>query len=149
MMLGWHAIYGNAIELQGEKVPVPFGWIANQNVDFSVFLTRLPPTAFQMYGDYSYISVGREFPRRDETLEQSYESWEKAYWTLAFDRAIIAGPTRSGSGAREIICMQSTYLREPNRATASCLLVHGKLHAEFEGIKPDLDSFFEIARDVE
>ena len=148
-MLGWHAIHGNVIELQSEKVPVPFGWIASPNVDMSVFLARLPPTAFQIYGDYSTIFIGREFPQRDETLEQSYENWEKWYWNAAFDGAIITGPKRSGSGAREIICMQSTYLREPKRANASCLLLQGKLHAEFEGQKADLDTFFDVTRGVQ
>jgi hypothetical protein len=149
VMLGWHAIHGSTIESRGKKVRVPFGWIASPNVDMSVFLTRLPPTVFQLYGDYSYMSVGRKFTRRDETPEQSYESWEKTYWTFALDRAIIAGPTRSGSGAREIICMQSTYLREPKRASASCLLLQGTWHADFQGREADLATFFEIARGVE
>ena len=148
-MLGWHAIHGNTIESRGEKVPVPIGWIASQSVDMSVQLMRLPPTVFQVHDDYSSISVGRSIPRRDETMEQSYESWEKTYWSFALDQAIVSGPDRTGSGVREIICMQSSYLREPERASASCLLLQGKLHAEFWGKRADLDTFFAIAEGVE
>lgn len=149
VMLGWHAIYGNSMQMRGKKVPVPFGWIADIGPDLGVHMMRLPFTAFQIRSGESSMFMSQASWPRGESKEQFYESWEKANWNLSDNQEIVSGPFRSGTGASETICMQSSYLREPNRTSASCLLLQGKWEAQFWGDKSDLQTFFTVVRGVE
>lgn len=148
-MLGWHAIHGNSIQMRGKKVSVPFGWIADIGADLGVHMMRLPLTAFQIRSEESSMFMSQASWSRGESKEEFYESWEKVYWNLSVNQAIVSGPVRSGSGTSETICMRSSYLREPNRASAVCLLLQGKWEAQFWGDKSDLETFFTVVRGVE
>lgn len=109
-----------------------------------VQMTKLPLTLLRGVRLDGIISVGRNFSRPHEELEEIYSSREAAYWNFADAGAVVTGPVRTGSGSRETFCMESSYSKVPNQASASCLILQGRWTADFRGDRSDLKSFYEI-----
>ena len=143
---GWHLFHGNTIETRGKKVYVPITWIAETNSAMDVQMTKLPLTLLHGFKFDGMISVGQNFWPPREKMDEIYNSWEAIYWNLADAGAVVSGPVRSGSGADEAFCMESSYPKAPKLASVSCLVLQAKWRADFRGQRTDLKSFFEVIR---
>jgi hypothetical protein len=144
--LGWHLLHGNSIETRGKKVFVPLTWIAETDNAMNVQMMKLPLTVLRGARFDGMISVGQNFSPLREQQEEIYKSWEALYWNFADDGALVTGPVRMGSGIHETICMESSYPKAPNLASASCLILQGEWRVDFRGDRNDLKVFYEIIR---
>ena len=125
---------------------VPFTWIAETDDAMNIQMNKLPLTVLPGFKLSGMISIGQNFSPPAEKTEEIYSSWEAIYWNLADAGAVVSGPVRTGSGADEIFCMESSYPKTPKLASASCLILHAKWKVDFRGDRNDLKSFFEIIR---
>jgi hypothetical protein len=145
----WHLFHGNSVETRGEKVFIPFLWIADLDDAMGARMTKLPLTLLQGVKFDGMISVSQNFSPPGEKTEEIYRSWETMYWNLADAGAVVSGPVRTGSGPHETFCMESSYPKEPKLVSASCLVVHAKWKADFGGNRADLKYFLEIIRKMD
>jgi hypothetical protein len=142
--LGWHLIHGEAVETTGPTVFVPLGWTADHEEFKSLLLTKLSRTAIPDLKVNGMITIDWSIPRPHEKTSEIYRNWEDTYWTFADPGAVVTGPVRTGSGTHETFCMESSFPRDPKRASARCLIQQGKWAATFSGDKSDLRTFFTI-----
>jgi hypothetical protein len=149
MTLGWHLFHGNTIETRGMKLFVPLAWIAETDGARDVSMTKLPPSLLHGLRFDGLIFVSQSLLPPDKETEEVYRSFETGYWTFAGTDTVVTGPVRIGSGASEMFCMQSTNLKAPNLVSASCLVLKGKWQAQFDGQKNDLETFFQIIRNID
>jgi hypothetical protein len=146
--LGWHLLHGNTIAARGKNIFVPLRWIAKTNETMGVSMTKLPLTVLSRTPSNGTILVGQSFSFSNQEKEERYKSFENLFWNLAVANAVVSGPIRTGTGAHETICMESTFPGASNHAEARCLILQGRWDAEFMGDKKDLGAFFEIIQKI-
>ncbi len=127
---------------------VPIAWIAETDGGRDVSLMKLPLSLLHGLRFDGLILVSQNLLPPDKKTEEVYRSFETGYWTFADSGALVTGPVRTGSGAREIVCMQSSRFNMPNPISVSCLILQGNWQAHFDGDKKDLESFFGIIEKI-
>jgi hypothetical protein len=146
--LYWHLLHGNTVESRGKNIFVPLRWIAKTNDTMGISMTKFSLTVLPKTPIDGMIIVGQFSLPSNQEKEEHYKSFENLYWNLAIPNAIVSGPIRTGTGASETFCMESTYPGLSNHTDARCLILQGKWDADFSGDKKDLGTFFEIIRKI-
>jgi hypothetical protein len=124
------AIHGNAIETGSHSLVVPLRWTAQPDRLEGVSMKKYAPTVLHGVRSTALISIGPISSRPCEKQRHDYGLWEKAYRDRALPGEIVEGPIRIDSAGREVLCMESTFPKEPLQS-ASCLILQGTWAANF------------------
>jgi len=144
--LGWHLLHGHTVETRGQKVFVPLAWVAETNGLRDIEMMKYSPTILGGIKFEGSIDVRRNFLAPHETVEYFYATSEIIYWEFAPHGAAVTGPTRIGSGQAETLCMASSYAKEPDLASASCVVQQGLWTVDLDGKKKDLAAFRKVVQ---
>jgi hypothetical protein len=144
--LSWHLLHGHTIETRGQRMFVPLAWVAETDGIRDIEMMKYSRTLVGGIKFYGSIEVRRNFLAPHETVEHFYATSEVLYWNFAPDGAAVTGRTRTGSGQAETVCMESSYPKEPDRASASCVVQRGLWTVDFDGEKRDLAAFREVVQ---
>jgi hypothetical protein len=148
MTLFWHMRSGFSVVYRGRTIQVPLEWIASAE-PLRLELSKWKRTPFSKppildFADFEPLREAATTRRNDLA-----NSWEAHYWNGGAGTGdIISGPFNIGSGADEILCMESVSKEYPNRASASCIVFQFHMKATYSGERRDLETFFQIVRKI-
>lgn len=144
--LWWHLSRDHSVNYRGVRISVPLRWTAKVEPQGTT-LTKLPYT-LPFFGKASvgFISIGRLPYPVNEPRDEISKTWQALDWN--YHNGIITGPFEVGSGEKEALCMKLSIKSAPEHVGADCIIFHAKLTANFGGQTHDLDTFFQIIRDM-
>jgi hypothetical protein len=141
--LVWHLRHGNTIECRGKSIFVPLRWTAEIGDGNDAMLTKLP-LAIWPPKPLTSIFFRQSVAAHDASIEDQYKTFQSLFWNLHSDLGeAISGPVRTGSGPREVFCMEGTT-PHTTRSSASCVILGGTWTADFFGDKKDIAGFFTV-----
>jgi hypothetical protein len=155
--VSWHLRHGNHVWFEEEIVPVPLRWIVSRvnrqganskGIDIVKLPSNLISSLFWHEPD-GLISLKSNAFKAEANPEETLKSWQSIYWTaLTGGGRVISGPSRFKSGSQDIACMEMSDNSNPQRASASCLFLESGWTADFWGSQKDLDTFFDVVRNL-
>jgi len=143
----WHIRYGNAVIYRGKKIPVPARWVVYENQPQGLELYRMPVTSLSLKLLPTSSSFSRAAPPKIP-LEESYQTFQSAFWTYMANGGVVSGPIRFGEQRDESICMISKTKDRRSYSIVQCELFQGSWYAMFLGEERDIDSFLHIVQEA-
>jgi hypothetical protein len=147
MPLYWHLRYGEAMEFQGRRVPVPRHWYPKREFR-SLDLVKPPLTVFSLVNPppvWSFIGpLGGAPP---VNVDEAYRSFETYYQENAVrTEQIMSEPMRIGNGEYQSVCIKRSPERSRERSAVSCELFAGTWMGEFVGPTDEVENFLQVIR---
>jgi hypothetical protein len=157
--LAWHVRHGNHIQFGETNIRVPFRWIVTRTQaggvgEIGVELAALQSNILSAVFNHGYpdglITLGPSAGfSAMATSGERLKHWQGGYSKIHSNRGdIVTGPMRLNSSLQDVACMETVNNSLPKQASASCLFPETAWTADFGGSLKDVDTFFDVIRNV-
>ena len=146
----WHIRHAGSIETGGIRATVPWRWQARVS-EGAIHIEKQPIILRVTRPLVSWVALApvRNPPKGQVEAEELYAAFVSTYWSrLVIGDAVVSGPFRLGTGAKECVCMQSVPKDNKDWFHLTCLILRGAATADFHGNTQDRRTLFRDILDL-